>query len=109
MSVWRKKPVALYQAEAQREVVSLTLEDDEVIETIQQSLVVTADPDGAGRGAMAEGETHPSVTDVENPDIIGHVSEMIMAGYSDAEILAMHPEISADQLDEIRHEIQETA
>jgi hypothetical protein len=89
-----------------KEIVGLTLEDDETIEVIQQSLVVTADPDGAGRGAMTPGETHESATDVQNPDMVAHVKEMIMSGYSDAEILAMHPEISADEIDEIRHSVQ---
>jgi hypothetical protein len=99
-------PNPLYQAEAMKEIVGLTLEDDETIEVIQQSLVVTEDPDGAGRGAMTPGETHESATDVQNPDMVAHVKEMIMSGYSDAEILAMHPEISADEIDEIRHSVQ---
>ena len=94
-------PNPLYQAEAMKEIVSLTLEDDEMIEAIQETMVVTADPDPT-RGAMTPGETHESVTDREQPNLVAHVKEMIMAGYTDAEMLSLHPEISAATVDEIR-------
>lgn len=94
----------LYQMEAQKELVSLTLDNDEVIEAIQQSMVVTQDPDPT-RGAMTPGETHESVTDVEQPDLQGHVREMIMEGYTDAEMLSLHPEITAEQISEIRQQV----
>ena len=37
------------------------------------------------------------------------VAEMIQQGYTDAEILAMHPEVDADTIDEIRHAMEGTA
>lgn len=98
-------PNPLYQAEAQREIVSLTLEDDELIEAIQQSIVVTQDPDGPGRGVMTEGETHPSPGE-EVEQQIAHIDEMIRNGYSDAEIRALHPEIELSTIDELRHSIE---
>lgn len=97
----------LYQAEAKKAIVSITLEDDETIEAVCQSIVVSADPDGPGRGAMTEGETHPS-TGEEPEQYIQHVEQMIREGYTDAEILAMHPEVTASAVDELRHRIENT-
>ena len=97
----------LYRAEAQRAIVALTLEDDETIEAVQQSIVVTQDPDGPGRGAMVDGETQPNMGEEEEQQIMS-VAEMIQQGYTDAEILAMHPEVSADTIDEIRHAMEGT-
>lgn len=100
-------PNPLYQAEAMKEIVGLTLEDDEVVEVIQQSLIVTQDPDGSARGAMTPGETHASAGEEEEQQI-QHIRDMINEGYSDAEILSMHPEIDADTVDELRHEVEGT-
>ena len=98
----------LYQAEAKKAIVEITLEDDETIEAIQQSIVVTQDPDGPGRGAMTPGETHPSAGE-EPEQYLPHVEQMIREGYTDAEILAMHPEVEASDIDELRHAIEGTA
>jgi hypothetical protein len=95
----------LYQIEAQKELVGLTLDNDEVIETIQQSMYITTDPDGASRGAMTPGETHASAGE-EEEQYVPHVEQMIRDGYSDAEILAMHPEVDVDVVDELRHQIE---
>lgn len=97
----------LYQAEAKKAIVEITLDDEETIEAIQQSIVVTQDPDGAGRGAMTPGETHPSAGE-EEEQYLPHVEQMIREGYSDAEILAMHPEVAAKVIDEVRHLIEGT-
>jgi hypothetical protein len=97
-------PNPLYQAEAMREIVSLTLENDEVIEVIQQSMVVTQDPDPT-RGAMTPGETHDSAGE-EEEQYVPHVEQMIRDEYTTAEILSMHPEIDADVVDELRHSIE---
>lgn len=98
----------LYQAEAKKAIVEITLDDDETIEAIQQSIVVTQDPDGPGRGAMTPGETHPSAGE-EEVQYLPHVEQMIREGYSDAEILAMHPEVEASVVDELRHAMEGTA
>lgn len=100
-------PNPLYQAEAQRAIVALTLDDDEIIEAVQQSIVVTQDPDGAGRGAMTPGETHPSAGE-EPEQHLQHVIDMVQAGYTDAEIRAMHPEIDVSTIDEVRHAVEGT-
>jgi hypothetical protein len=98
----------LYQAEAKRAIVEITLDDDETIEAVQQSIVVTQDPDGPGRGAMTPGETHPPVSEEEEGGMIAHVEQMIRDGYTDAEILALHPEVDASTIDEIRHAVEGT-
>jgi len=98
----------LYQAEAKKAIVQITLDDDETIEAIQQSIVVTQDPDGPGRGAMTPGETQPTMGEEEVTQIMP-VADMISQGYSDAEILAMHPEVDAETIDEIRHAVEGTA
>ena len=98
----------LYQAEAKKAIVEITLEDDETIEAIQASIVVSEDPDDPGRGAMTNGETHPSAGE-EPEQYLAHAEQMIRQGYTDAEILAMHPEISASVLDELRHAVEGTA
>lgn len=97
----------LYRAEAQKAIVALTLDDDETIEAVQQAIVVTQDPDGPGTGAMTAGETQPAFGE-ETEQQIMPVADMITAGYSDAEILAMHPEVSASTIDEIRHALEGT-
>jgi hypothetical protein len=97
----------LYQAEAKKAIVEITLEDDETIEAVQQSIVVSVDPDGEGRGAMTPGETHPSAGE-EPEQYLMHVEQMIRDGYTDAEILAMHPEVKAKDIDEVRHAIEGT-
>lgn len=99
----------LYQAEAKRAIVEITLDDDETIEAIQQSIVVTEDPDGAGRGAMTPGETHPPVSEEEEGGMIQHIEQMITEGYTTAEILALHPEVDTSTVDEIRHAVEGTA
>ena len=99
-------PNSLYQAEAQREIVGLTLEDDETVEAIQQSIVVTVDPDPT-RGVMTTGETHESAGEEEEQQV-AHIEEMIRSGYTDVEILAMHPEIEAETIDEVRHQVEDT-
>jgi len=97
----------LYQAEAKKAIVEITLDDDETIEAVQQSIVVTEDPDGPGRGIMTPGETQPALGEEEQQQIMP-LAEMIRQGYTDAEILAMHPEVDASTLDEIRHIIEGT-
>lgn len=99
-------PNPLYQLEAQKELVGLTLEDDETIEVIQQTMVMTTDPDPT-RGVMTPGETHESVGE-ETEQQVQHIIDMINAGYTDAEILSMHPEIEADTVDELRHSVEGT-
>ena len=37
------------------------------------------------------------------------VEQLIREGYTDAEILAMHPEVDASALDELRHAMEGTA
>lgn len=98
----------LYQAEAKKAIVEITLDDDETIEAIQQSIVVTEDPDGASRGAMTPGETQPAFGE-EEIQYLPQVEQLIREGYSDAEILAMHPEVDASALDELRHAMEGTA
>ena len=97
----------LYQAEAKKAIVEITLEDDETIEAIQESIVVTQDPDGAGRGAMTPGETQPTMGEEEETQVLP-VADLIKKGYSDAEILALHPEVDAETIDEIRHAVEGT-
>jgi hypothetical protein len=94
----------LYRQAAQQAIVGITLEDDEVIEVIQQSIVVTQDPDGVGRGLMLPGETQPSLGEEPEQQIMP-LAAMITAGYSTAEILAMHPEVDVETIDELRHAI----
>jgi hypothetical protein len=53
---------------------------------------------------MTEGETHDTAGE-EAEDQVPHIAEMIQSGYTDAEILAMHPETSAATIDEIRHSL----
>jgi len=98
-------PNSLFQAEAQKTIVQITLDDDETIEAIQQSIVVTTDPDGAGRGMMTDGMTMPAMSE-ESIEQIMPVADMISAGYTDAEILALHPEVDAKTVDEIRHAVE---
>jgi hypothetical protein len=98
----------LYQAEAKKAIVEITLDDDETIEAIQQSIVVSADPDGPGRGAMTPGQTQPGFGE-EEIQYLPKVEQLIREGYTDAEILAMHPEVDASALDELRHAMEGTA
>ena len=95
----------LYQAEAQKQIVAITLDDDELIETIQQT-ITAGDPDGT-RGAMTPGETQPSLGEEEEQQVMG-VEDLIRAGYSTAEILALHPEVEVETVDELRHQIEGT-
>lgn len=95
----------LYQAEVQKQIVALTLEDDEVIETIQQT-ITAGDPDGT-RGAMTAGETQPSLGEEEEQQLAG-IESLIQQGYSTAEILALHPEVDVETVDELRHSIEGT-
>ena len=95
----------LYQIEAQKELVSLTLDNSEMIEVIQQSIMSSQDPDGPARGAMTPGETHASAGE-EPEQYVPHVEQMIRDGYSDAEILSMHPEVDVLVVDELRHQIE---
>jgi hypothetical protein len=95
----------LYQAEAKKQIVAITLDDDELIETIQQTITAT-DPDG-DRGAMTPGETQPTLGEEEEQQIAG-VEALIRQGYSNAEILALHPEVEVETIDELRHEIEGT-
>ena len=57
---------------------------------------------------MTPGETHPSAGE-EPEQYLPHVEQMIREGYTDAEILAMHPEVEASDIDELRHAIEGTA
>jgi 2-oxo-4-hydroxy-4-carboxy--5-ureidoimidazoline (OHCU) decarboxylase len=96
----------LYQAEAQKQIVGLTLDEDEVIETIQQS-IFAADPDGAARGAMMATEPHPFIGE-EPAQQVDHINSMLAEGYTNAEILALHPEIEIELVDELRHAFEGT-
>ena len=59
------------------------------------------------RGAMTPGETQPSLGEEEEQQVMG-VEDLIRAGYSTAEILALHPEVEVETVDELRHQIEGT-
>jgi len=86
----------VYRKHASKIIAQITLNEDDTIQEVWNSIdgLVVATPAAL---ASNEGE-HPSLATSSQADRLSHIQEMLMSGYSNDEIMALHPEVTMEDI-----------
>lgn len=69
-----------------------------VLAAIDRHLMTALGEDSVSESTQQESLEHPSLENLSTADRESHLQDMLMEGYSNDEILALHPEISLDDI-----------
>lgn len=86
----------MYRKHASKIIAQITLNEDDTIQEVWNSI-------DALSGAVVETpeqeqEEHPSLEGIAPEDRLMHLQDMLMEGYSNDEIIALHPEVTVEEI-----------
>lgn len=93
----------VYAVKAKKAVAELTLSDDADIQEVWASIDAGAKMEESEESEEEEAEEHPSLEGLSTADRTMHLEDMLEEGYSDEEILDLHPEVTQAEIDSIRN------
>lgn len=88
----------VFKKYASKTIAQITLGEDDYIQEVWASIDAGQESESESESEEYEQEEHPSLEGISPEDRLMHLQDMLMEGYSNDEILALHPEVTLEEI-----------